>query len=118
MKTILVAEDNGINRELITEMLELLGWQVIQARDGVEALDLLDAKRPDAVLMDLQMPCMDGREAIRRIRDNPALQGLHVIACTAFAMQGDREEILRLGFDGYVSKPVSLGELGAALQLR
>ncbi|HWE86884.1 MAG TPA: response regulator [Terracidiphilus sp.] len=118
MKTILVAEDNVINRELITEMLELLGWRVIQARDGLEALDLLIEKRPDAVLMDLQMPCMDGREAIRRIRDNPAWQGLHVIACTAFAMQGDREEILGLGFDGYISKPVSLAELDAALQIQ
>ncbi len=116
MKTVLVAEDNAVNRELVTEMLEMLGYGVLEARDGQEALEQLAAQLPDVVLLDLQMPRIDGRETIRRIRDNPAWRHLPVIACTAFAMQGDREEILNLSFDGYISKPVSFAELMAVLQ--
>jgi two-component system cell cycle response regulator DivK len=116
MRTVLLAEDNAINRELMTEMLQLLGWNVVAARDGLEVLELLSTIRPDAILMDFQMPRMDGREALRHIRENPSWQGLRVIACTAFAMQGAREEVLSEGFDAYLAKPVSLAELGAALK--
>lgn len=115
MKTVLVAEDNSANRELITEMLQLMGWRVIQAKDGVEVLHILADGLPDVVLLDLQMPRMDGRETIRHLRNNPEWASLRVIACTAFAMEGDREEILKEGFDGYLSKPVSLSELKRTL---
>lgn len=116
MKTVLIAEDNTVNRELITEMLEALDYHVIQAVDGQQALELLPVHRPDAVLLDLQMPRLDGRETIRRIRHNPDWRHLPAIACTAFAMQGDREEILSCGFNGYVSKPISMVQLAAALR--
>lgn len=115
MKTILVAEDNAVNRELITEMLEAADYRVIQANDGLDALTLLGINNPDIVLLDLQMPRLDGRETLQRIRENPAWSDLTVIACTAFAMQGDREEIMRCGFNGYVSKPVSMPDLLKAL---
>jgi CheY-like chemotaxis protein len=110
-KTILVAEDNVVNRELITEMLEAADYRVIQAFDGEDALTLLGMHQPDIVLLDLQMPRLDGRETVRRIRENPDWSDLTVIACTAYAMHGDREEILNCGFNGYISKPVSMPEL-------
>lgn len=115
MKTVLVAEDNAVNRELITEMLEAAEFRVLQAIDGQDALMLLNFHHPDVVLLDLQMPRLDGRETLRSIRANPDLAGLRVIACTAYAMQGDREEILRSGFDGYISKPISMAELIRAI---
>jgi two-component system, cell cycle response regulator DivK len=110
-KTILVAEDNVVNRELMTEMLEAADYRVVQAVDGLDALALLGIHRPDIVLLDLQMPRLDGRETVLRIRENQDWSGLTVIACTAYAMQGDREEILNCGFNGYISKPVSMPEL-------
>lgn len=116
MKTVLVAEDNAVNRELITQMLEVMDWRVLQAVDGQHALEILSAQMPDVALIDLQMPRLDGRETIRRIRDHPQWRHLPVIACTAFAMQGDREEILSHGFDGYLSKPISMAELVAVLR--
>lgn len=116
MKTVLVAEDNAINRELISAMLEAMDFNVVQAVDGQHALELLSANLPDVVLLDLQMPRMDGREALRRIRENPDWSHLPVIACTAFAMQGDREEILNRGFNGYISKPISISDLVEALR--
>lgn len=111
MKTVLVAEDNAVNRELITEMLEMSGHKVMQADDGAQALVLLETCRPDVVLLDLQMPVMDGRETIRRIRENPDWSDLPVIACTAYAMQGNREDILQSGFDGYLAKPITRADL-------
>jgi two-component system cell cycle response regulator DivK len=111
VKTVLVAEDNPVNRELVAEMLESAGYRVLQANDGQDALMILNFHHPDVVLLDIQMPRLDGRETVRAIRENPDLASLRVIACTAYAMQGDREEILRSGFDGYVAKPISRAEL-------
>lgn len=116
MKTVLVAEDEGINRELMKEMLEAANYKVIEAVDGADALSLLGKVQPDVILLDMQMPVMDGRETIRRIRENPDWRHLPVIACTAFAMMGAREDILRLGFSGYLSKPVSMAELLKAIR--
>ena len=111
MKTVLVAEDNAVNRELIAEILEASDYRVIQAVDGLDALRLLGFHRPDVVLLDMQMPKLDGKETLRAIRANPDLADLRVVACTAYAMQGDREEILRCGFDAYISKPIFRAEL-------
>lgn len=116
MKTALVAEDNPVNRELITEMLEAVDFRVLPAVDGLHAIELLSENRPDLILLDLQMPRLDGRETVQRIRQNPEWAHLPVIACTAFAMQGDREEILHCGFSGYLSKPISLSDLLAAIR--
>jgi two-component system cell cycle response regulator DivK len=105
--SILVAEDNPVNRELLRELLEQRGYSVAEACDGQEALKMLQENRPDVLLLDIGMPILDGYAVTREIRANPALASLPVLAITAYAMQGDREKILRSGFDGYLSKPIN-----------
>ncbi|MGH9717091.1 MAG: response regulator [Candidatus Acidiferrales bacterium] len=115
--TILLAEDNAVNRKLATALLEKHGHSVYCAENGREALSVLERERADVVLMDLQMPVMDGFEAIRAIRAKEAHDGGHlpIVALTAHAMQGDRERCLEAGADEYVTKPVRTAELLAAL---
>jgi len=103
---ILLAEDNATNRYLETFLLEKAGFTVIHAFNGTEALRLALADRPDLVLMDLQMPEMDGYEAARRIHAEPQLTGTPIVAVTSFAMTRDREKALQLGFAGYIEKPI------------
>jgi CheY-like chemotaxis protein len=113
MIRILVAEDNAVNRELLRELLEARGYAVFEACDGKEALRMIEQAQPDLLLLDIGMPVLDGFGVIRKIRDNPRLAMLPVVAVTAYAMRGDREKILSSGFDGYLSKPlnpVSLAE--------
>jgi two-component system, cell cycle response regulator DivK len=107
MTRVLVAEDNAVNRELLRELLETRGYSVIEACNGQEALDMVEQSQPDLVLLDIGMPVLDGFATVRKIRENPELSVLPVLAVTAFAMQGDREKILNSGFDGYLSKPVN-----------
>jgi len=116
VKTVLIAEDNAVNRELMTEMLEAAGYRVVQAADGSAALATLATFQPDLVLLDLQMPVMDGRDTIRRIREHSEWSSLPVVACTAFAMQGDQEEFMRSGFNGYLAKPISMADLVRAIE--
>lgn len=111
MIKILIAEDNAINRELLRELLEARGYTVFEARDGQEALHMMEQTRPELLLLDIGMPVLDGFAVTRRIRENPRLAQLPVVAVTAYAMQGDRERILRSGFDGYLSKPVNAAAL-------
>jgi CheY-like chemotaxis protein len=111
MSKILVAEDNLPNRELIREILETRGYEVIEACDGQEALDKLEQTEPDLVLLDIQMPVLDGFAVIRQIRENPRFATLRVLAVTAYAMQGSRESFLGAGFDGYLSKPIDMAVL-------
>jgi len=106
MKKILIAEDSPVNRELLRELLEMQDYEVFEAGNGQEALDMLDQLRPDLVILDLGMPVLDGFGAIRKIRADPMFAGLPVLAATAYAMRGDREKTLEAGFDGYVSKPI------------
>jgi len=108
---VLLVEDHPINRELAHELLGQAGLDVTEAQNGVEALEQLGARRFDAVLMDVQMPDMDGLEAVRLIRDQPELGGLPVIAMTAHAMLGDRERFLEAGMSDYVAKPIEEAEL-------
>ncbi|MGA8538807.1 MAG: response regulator, partial [Terriglobales bacterium] len=115
MKKILVAEDNGVNRELLRELLEARGYDVMEACDGKEALDLIAKAQPDILLLDIGMPVMDGYAVVRVLRQNPGFSKLPVVAVTALAMQGDREKILNSGFDGYLSKPVNPRSLAAEL---
>jgi CheY-like chemotaxis protein len=115
MIRILVAEDNAVNRELLRELLEARGYEVFEACDGQEALHMIEQSRPDLLLMDIGMPVLDGFAAIRRIRENPRLAPLPVVAVTAYAMRGDREKILKSGFDGYLSKPLTPSSLIAEL---
>lgn len=116
MKTILVAEDNAAGRELIREVLEGAGYQVIEAANGGEALEQIEQASPDLVLLDIQMPVLDGYAVVRRLRENSRFDGLRVIALTAFAMQGDREKALAAGFDGYITKPIRAGALRAQIE--
>jgi|SRR5436305_12127241 CheY-like chemotaxis protein len=107
MKTVLIAEDNAVNRELLRELLEIRGYAVMEACNGVEALDQIAKITPDILLLDLNMPVLDGLGTIERIRKNPTFRSLPVLAVTAYAMRGDQEKILNAGFDGYLSKPIN-----------
>jgi CheY-like chemotaxis protein len=115
MMKVLIAEDNAVNRELLRELLELRGYAVLEACDGKEALHMIEQERPELLLLDIGMPVMDGFAVIRRIRENPLLAPLPVVAVTAYAMRGDREKILNSGFDGYLSKPVDARSLAEEL---
>ena len=115
MIRILVAEDNAVNRELLRELLEARGYEVFEACDGQEALHMIEQSRPELLLMDIGMPVLDGFGVIRKIRENPCIAKLPVVAVTAYAMRGDREKILNSGFDGYLSKPLNPSSLTAEL---
>ena len=116
--SILLAEDNPVNQRVAQRMLEKLGHSVVVASNGREAVDALETARFDAVLMDMQMPEMDGLQATGAIRTREIIQGLAripVIALTANAMKGDREKCLMAGMDAYLSKPIKSAELKDAL---
>jgi CheY-like chemotaxis protein len=115
-KRVLVADDNPAGRELVRESLAEHVGSIVEAADGQEALDKIRETRPDLVLLDIQMPGMDGYAVLREIRSDPALEGLRVVALTAFAMQGDRERALAAGFDDYLTKPVTVAKLKAQLE--
>lgn len=103
---ILVVEDNPTNLDLMVYLLKACGCSPQEARDGVECLEVLERESPDLVLLDVHLPRMDGYETIRRIRSDPRLRLIPVLAVTALAMVGDRERLLAAGFDGYISKPI------------
>jgi CheY-like chemotaxis protein len=107
MIKVLIAEDNAVNRELLRELLEARGYEVLEACDGQEALHMIEQTQPEVLLLDIGMPVLDGFAVVRRIRENPRLALLPVVAVTAYAMRGDREKILNSGFDGYLSKPLN-----------
>jgi CheY-like chemotaxis protein len=107
MSDVLIAEDNAINRELLRELLEARGHTVVEACNGQEALDALKQAQPDILLLDINMPVMDGFTAVRKIRENPHLATLPILAVTANVMLGEREKILNSGFDGYLPKPIN-----------
>ena len=114
---ILVAEDNRINQKVALKLLERIGYRADVAANGVEALRALERQAYDVVLMDVQMPEMDGLTATRAIRERwPGSSGPRVIAMTANAMRDDREACLAAGMDDFVSKPVVLANLAAALE--
>ena len=115
MIRILVAEDNAVNRELLRELLEARGYTVFEACDGQEALNMIEQAQPELLLMDIGMPVLDGFAVIRKIRENPRLAPLPVVAVTAYAMRGDQEKILNSGFDGYLSKPLNPSSLSEEL---
>lgn len=108
---ILIVEDNDNNRCLFRDILTFHGYQVSVATDGEEGVALARKLMPDLILMDIQMPDMDGMTAGRILKGDPATGGLKIIALTSFAMQGDEEKFLAAGFDGYLSKPISTREL-------
>jgi len=106
---ILVVEDNPKNMKLVRDVLEFSGYEVIEATTGEEGVRLAETEHPHLILMDLQLPGIDGAEALRRIRIGPDGQNVPVVAVTAFAMDEDRTRAFDSGFDGYVEKPISVG---------
>jgi len=113
---ILVVEDNEKNMKLFRDVLGATGYRTVEATTGGEAVLLATEQAPDLVLMDIQMPGVDGVEALRRLRADERTAAIPVLAVTAQAMQGDRERFLAEGFDGYLSKPVNVRELIGAVR--
>lgn len=105
---VLLVEDDPDNLDVARQVLTFYGAQVYSAANGLEGLKLLDEVVPTFILLDLSMPNMDGWEMLRRVRANPRMAGVLVIALTAHAMNGDRERALKAGFDGYIIKPFML----------
>ena len=108
MKTkVLVIEDNEQNIYLATFILEKNGYEVIQARDGQQGIDLAEEHKPEIILLDIQIPTMDGYTVARKLREIPAFEKTPIIAVTSYAMAGDRERILNAGCSGYIEKPIN-----------
>ncbi|MFQ5988475.1 MAG: response regulator [Candidatus Methylomirabilales bacterium] len=107
-KVILVVEDHPQNLELVTDLLESAGYRVLTAPTAEEGLELTRAHRPDLILMDVRLPGLDGLQATKMLKDDPATQTIPVIALTAYAMPEDRERIRDAGCDGYLTKPLKI----------
>ena len=108
MKTILIVEDNEKNMKLVRDILRHNGFETIEATTGGDGVRLAAERRPDLVLMDIQLPDIDGIEALSRIRADPALDGVPVIAVSASVMPDDQQKIVTSGFDAFVTKPINL----------
>lgn len=104
---ILVIEDTEDNRQILRDLLGMAGYDMIEAHDGAEGVAKAAEHRPDLILMDIQMPVMDGYEATRRIKANPDLKAIPVIAVTSYALSGDEAKTREAGCDGYIAKPYS-----------
>jgi CheY-like chemotaxis protein len=105
---ILIVEDNARNLKLVRDVLNHVGYRTLEAATAEDGLALAREERPGLVLMDIQLPGMDGVEALGRLRSDPATAGVRVLALTAFAMKDDRERFLAAGFDGYLEKPLDV----------
>ena len=108
---VLVIEDNTLNLKLVRDVLVHAGFEVIEARSGEEGITRALSRSPDIILMDLQLPGIDGTQAMREIKGSASASHVPIVALTAFAMSEDRERVLRNGFDGYLSKPISVRDL-------
>jgi len=111
MTKVLLVEDNEMNRDMLTRRLERKGFEVVIAVDGQAGIDMAASSSPDIILMDLSLPVIDGWEATRRIKADPATQSIPVIALTAHAMAGDEQKALEAGCDDYDTKPIELKRL-------
>jgi CheY-like chemotaxis protein len=113
---VLVVEDNERNMKLVRDVLRATGYTTLEATTGEDAVELAQAHEPALVLMDVQLPGIDGLEALRRLRQDELTASIAVLAVTAQAMSGDRERFLEAGFDGYLSKPIDIAELIQVVQ--
>jgi len=116
MARILIVEDNPLNRLLVHDILELRGHDVLEAATVEEALGALQAMRPDLLLLDVQIPGGGGEAVIREVRARDELADLPIVAVTSLAMPGDRERLLSIGFQGYLSKPIDTRTFGPAVE--
>jgi CheY-like chemotaxis protein len=110
-ETILIAEDNRLNRKLVETVLRPHGYRLLLAATGQETIEMANSERPDVILMDIQLPDMDGYDATRILKSKPATAHIPVIALTAQAMEGDRERALEAGCAGYIAKPIDTRSL-------
>jgi two-component system cell cycle response regulator DivK len=108
---ILVVEDNAKNLKLVRDVLQFAGYEVVVAESGERGIELAAERVPDLVLMDLQLPGMDGTETLRQLRSHSETKDVPVVAVTAFAMRADRDRAFANGFDGFVEKPISVRAL-------
>ena len=106
-KRILVIEDTDDNRRILRDLLSNAGFELIEATDGEQGVAAAAAERPDLILMDIQLPVIDGYEASRRIKANPELRHIPIIAITSYALAGDEQKTAAAGCEGYVAKPFS-----------
>jgi two-component system, cell cycle response regulator DivK len=109
-KTVLVVEDNELNMKLFHDLLEASGYDIVETRNGLEAIDLARSRRPDLILMDIQLPEVSGLEVTKWIKEDDDLRSIPIIAVTAFAMKGDEERIRQGGCEAYLSKPISVAK--------
>lgn len=116
MAKILIVEDNVENWDMLSRRLQRRGYEVVIAGDGQQALDMARTEAPDLILMDMNLPVMDGWEATRRLKADPHTRALPVIAVTAHGMAGDREKVLEVGCDEHHTKPVELTKLLAQIE--
>jgi two-component system, cell cycle response regulator DivK len=115
-KCILVVEDQEDNRQILRDLLTSGGFDMIEAENGADAIAAAEANRPDLILMDIQLPILDGYEATRRIKANPDLKSIPIIVVTSYALSGDEDKARRAGCDDYVAKPFSPRELLAKIK--
>jgi two-component system cell cycle response regulator DivK len=115
-KRILVAEDHEDNRQILRDLLASGGFDMIEANDGERAVSAAEESRPDLILMDIQLPVIDGYEATRRIKANPALKAIPIIMVTSYALSGDDAKARQAGCDDYVAKPYSPRQLLAKIR--
>lgn len=115
-KRILVIEDTEDNRQIIRDLMTSAGYELIEAVDGVEGVAAAEREKPDLILMDIQLPGIDGYEATRRIRAIPAVSKVPIIAVTSYALSGDEAKTREAGCDGYVAKPFSPRQLLAKVR--
>ena len=107
-KTALIVEDNALNLKLMRDLLEASGIETLQTKDGSRALEMVREHRPDIVLMDIQLPDVSGLDVTRKLKADPDLRAIPIIAVTALALRGDEERVLEAGCDAYISKPISV----------
>ncbi len=110
-KMILIVEDEPKNMTLLRDLLQVSGYSTIEATDGKQGVELAKESKPDLILMDIQMPVMDGLEATRILKADDTTSNIPVLALTSYAMKGDEERILQAGCDGYLAKPFDIQEL-------
>jgi two-component system cell cycle response regulator DivK len=107
-KTILIVEDNVLNMKLFNDLIKSQGYQVLQANEGANVLNIVRGHRPDLIIMDVQLPDISGIDLTKQLKEDESLRMIPVLAVTAFAMQGDEALILESGCEGYITKPICL----------
>jgi two-component system cell cycle response regulator DivK len=115
-KRILIVEDTDDNRQIMRDLLSSAGFEIVEAHDGLSAVTAAADLRPDLIMMDIQLPVLDGYEAMRRIRTDPAMGHVPIIAVTSYALSGDEEKARAAGCNGYIAKPFSPRQLLAIVR--